>query len=175
MKTNLEIKASCSDLPLLRRRVLAIATEHLGTDYQTDTYFRTNRGRFKLRESRLSGAYLIPYLRSDTNEPKISSYQKIVVDDPQDVKGLFTEILGLHLVVKKRREIFMYENVRIHLDEVDGLGNFVELEAVFEKGPGQLEKQQEKIRWLMQQLKIAPGDLVKSSYETLILEKTGNR
>jgi predicted adenylyl cyclase CyaB len=131
---NLEIKARCADLVAVRARAERLATSHLGVDAQVDTYFQVPRGRLKLRESSLSGGQLIPYLRRDERGPKRSDYQVIPVSDPSAVRGLLEAILGRHRVVRKRREIFLYENVRIHLDEVEGLGTFVELEAVFGLG-----------------------------------------
>ena len=100
-----------------------------------DTYFRTRAGRLKLRESSLSGGELIPYLRPDAGGARRSDYRVIPVDDPPGVKALLTELLGVHRVVVKQREIFLAGNVRIHLDRVEGLGTFLELEAVFDGHP----------------------------------------
>jgi predicted adenylyl cyclase CyaB len=166
-RTNLEVKARCADLGAVRERARAIATAHLGVDRQTDTYFATQRGRLKLRESSLSGGELIPYLRPDQPDPKRSRFRVIAVDEPESLKALLTEILGVHRVVRKVREIFLHENVRIHLDEVEGLGSFVELEAAYDGSPESLPAQQRKLRFLMDRLGIAEADLVDISYEGL--------
>jgi predicted adenylyl cyclase CyaB len=165
---NLEIKARCADLPAARERARRIATSHLGVDEQTDTYFRVARGRLKLRESSLSGGQLIPYLRPDERGPKRSDYQVIPVPDPVATRTLLEVILGRHRVVRKRREIFLYENVRIHLDEVDGLGAFLELEAVFDGNAGDFAAQRAKVDFLMHELEIEAGDLVNVSYEGML-------
>jgi adenylate cyclase class 2 len=168
LRANLEIKAHCADLAEARRRAAAIATEHLGVDHQVDTYFITSRGRLKLRESSLSGGQLVPYLRPDQEGPKRSDYRVIPVEDAASLKRLLSEILGLHRIVDKEREIFLFENVRIHLDRVKGLGTFVELEAVFDGSPAAEAEQQRKVDWLMKELRIAPGELLATSYEALV-------
>ncbi len=165
---NLEVKARCGDLSTARERVARIATEHVGVDHQLDTYFRTAKGRLKLRESSLAGGQLVAYLRPDADGPRWSEYRVVPVEDPASLKALLTEILGLHRVVEKEREIFLYENVRIHLDQVTGLGTFLELEAVADSNSDADRAQQDKIAFLMQELSIEPQDLVTTSYEALM-------
>lgn len=164
---NLEIKARCADLAGARSRARALATERLGVDRQVDTYFRTPRGRLKLRESSLSGGQLIPYLRPDADGPRRADYQVLPVAEPERLKQLLTWILGVHRVVRKEREILRYENVRIHLDRVEGLGAFVELEAVYD---GTLEaepRERRKLDFLMKELGVEPASLLATSYEAL--------
>ena len=110
----------------------------------------------------------MPYLRPDRNGPKRSDYRVIPVDDPPSLKALLSEILGVHRVVSKQREIFLYENVRIHLDRVDGLGTFLELEAVIDGSPKAEAEQQQKVAWLMKELGVAEQDLLAGSYEGLL-------
>jgi predicted adenylyl cyclase CyaB len=167
-RTNLEIKARCADLDGVRERAGALATSHLGVDRQTDTYFVTKRGRLKLRESSLSGGQLVPYLRPDQRGPKRSQFRVVPVEEPESLKALLTEILGVHRVVRKVREIWLHENVRIHLDQVEGLGSFVELEAVYDGAPESLQAQQGKVRLLMDRLGIREEDLIDVSYEGLL-------
>jgi predicted adenylyl cyclase CyaB len=168
IQTNLEIKARCADLEAARERTRVLATSHVGIDRQTDTYFATRTGRLKLRESSLSGGQLVPYLRPDQPGPKRADYGVIPIEGPERVKALLSEILGVHRVVRKVREIWLHENVRIHLDEVEELGSFVELEAVYDGAPGSLPAQESKIRPLMDQLGIREEDLVDVSYEGLL-------
>jgi predicted adenylyl cyclase CyaB len=167
-RTNLEIKARCADLDAARERAAALATRCLGVDRQTDTYFVTERGRLKLRESSLSGGQLVPYLRPNQHGPKRARYAVIPVEEPESVKALLTEILGIHRVVRKVREVWLHENVRIHLDEVEGLGSFIELEAVYDGAPESLPAEQRKVRFLMDRLEIREEDLVDVSYEGLL-------
>jgi predicted adenylyl cyclase CyaB len=168
MPANFELKARCADLERARDRARAIATRWLGVDEQVDTYFKTAAGRFKLRESRLSGAQLVPYLRLDAPLARRSDYVVIPVLEPERTKALLAELLGVHRIVRKAREIGVFENVRIHLDRVEGLGDFVELEAVWDgDGAGEAE-QARKVAFLRERLAIRDEDLVAASYEGLL-------
>jgi adenylate cyclase class 2 len=167
VRANVEIKARVADLASVRERVARLAARRVGVDEQVDTYFRAPHGRLKLRESSLSGAQLVPYVRPDVAAPRRSDYTIVPVEDPDGVKALLARILGVHRVVRKRREIWLAENVRIHLDEVQGLGSFLELEAVFdgdrEAEPGERARLEE----LMGALGVEPGSLLPDSYEAL--------
>ncbi len=166
-KANVEFKARCADLAAARRRAEAVATERVGLDHQVDTYFATRSGRLKLRESSLSGAQLVPYLRPDLPGPRRSDYRIIPVDDAAGTKRLLAEILGVECVVEKEREILLYQNVRIHLDRVKGLGDFLELEAVFDGSAAAEAEQDRKIAYLRKELDVRDEDLVPVSYENL--------
>ena len=168
MPANFELKARCADLTLARERAEAIATRWLGVDEQVDTYFRVATGRLKLRESSLSGAQLVPYLRPDAPLARRSDYVVIPVPEAERTKALLSELLGVHRVVRKRREIALYQNVRIHLDRVEGLGDFVELEAVWDGDVAGEAEQREKVAFLREQLGIREEDLVAVSYEGLL-------
>ena len=183
MPANFELKARCADLPRARERARAIATSWLGEDQQVDTYFETaagaarseaharaaaRPGRLKLRESSLSGAQLVAYLRPDAPLARRSDYVVIPLPEPERTKQLLAELLGVRRVVRKLREIGLFENVRIHLDRVEGLGDFVELEAVWDgDGAGEAE-QARKVAFLREQLAIRDADLIAASYEGLL-------
>jgi predicted adenylyl cyclase CyaB len=167
-KTNLEIKARCRDLAAARAAATRLATRYLGVDAQTDTYFVTRAGRLKLRRSSVSGGQLIPYLRPDRPGPKRADYQVIPVPDAAHLERTLATILGVHRVVRKRREIFLVDNVRIHLDEVEGLGCFLELEAVYDGSESAEAEQHAVVARLMRELGVAEDDLVATSYEGLL-------
>lgn len=167
-RANIEIKARCADPDAARQISRRLATESLGVDHQIDTYFVTRSGRLKLRESSLSGGQLIPYLRPDQAGPKRSDYQVIPVPLPAQLKTLLTELLGVHRVVEKQREIFLVDNVRVHLDRVSGLGDFLELEAVFDASAEAELRERAKVDQLMHVLGVAPDDLLETSYEGLL-------
>ena len=167
-RANLEIKARCPDLAAARVRAERLATEYIGVDHQVDTYFCTRNGRLKLRESSLSGGQLVPYLRPDARGPKRSDYRIVPVEDAVGLKLLLAEILGVHRVVEKEREIFLVDNVRIHLDRVVGLGTFLELEAVFDGAAGGEVAEREKLDWLMGELGVEETALLAQSYEQLL-------
>ena len=168
MRANLELKARCADLERARERAQALATVWIGTDEQTDTYFVTRTGRLKLRESSLSGAQLIPYFRPDERAAKRSDYQVIALEDGPALARMLGAMLGVHRVVRKRREIALYENVRIHLDRVEGLGTFLELEAVWDGGEGGRQAQERKLAFLRERLGVRDEDVIAGSYETLL-------
>lgn len=160
---NIELKARLEDLDAARKVAETIATERLGTQRQVDTYFHCKHGRLKLREINAQKAELVWYARGDQPGPKASDYQLVRVPDPAKLKAALTAALGIRGVVEKRREIFLHDNVRIHLDDVTGLGRFLEFEAVL--GPGiddaagraQLDR-------LIERFAIAEADLLPGSY-----------
>jgi predicted adenylyl cyclase CyaB len=167
-RANLEIKARCADLDAARAVAERLGAVRVGLDRQLDTYFQTRTGRLKLRESSLSGGQLIPYLRPDQPGPKRSDYRVVPVEDPDGLRELLAALLGIHRVVTKQREIWLYENVRIHLDRVEGLGSFLELEAVFDGATGGEDAQRARVDLLMREIGVGKGDLLDTSYEALV-------
>ncbi len=162
---NIEIKARCHDLKKARSIANGIQTAYLGVLHQIDTYFPTKAGRLKLREINKQSAQLIPYVKNYQAGPMQSDYALMDVDDPSLVKELFKKLLGIEFVVDKKREVFLFENVRIHLDEVAELGTFIEFEAVC-SDDSEPEKllQEGKIAKLLQRFEISADDLLDLSY-----------
>jgi len=166
---NIEIKAAYPELAKARAICEKLNATFVGIDHQTDTYFKVPNGRLKLRESSLSGAYLIPYLRPNESGPKKSEYARLTVEEVEKTKALFTQILGLDLVVKKSREIYLIGNVRVHLDEVEGAGSFFEFEAVYsEDSAEQRAVEERKVNELLKTFAISPEALQTSSYQQLV-------
>jgi len=165
---NLEIKAPCADLAVARAIALRLGAEPAGEEVQTDTYFTTRRGRFKLRETSSGRAELLPYLRPDLPGARRADYRVIPLADGPGTRELLTEILGVHRVVRKRREVLLWRNVRIHLDRVDGLGTFLELEAVFD-GTAEAEAEQQRVvQMLLRELGVPLEACLAGSYESLL-------
>jgi len=167
---NVEIKARVEDLDALRVRAERLATQRVGLDRQVDTYFRVPGGRLKLRESSLSGGQLVPYLRPDEPGARRSDYLVVPVADAARLKELLARILGVHRVVRKTRQILLVDNVRVHLDEVEGLGTFLELEAVFDGSAAGEARERAKLARLLGELEVADTDLLSGSYEGLLAE-----
>ena len=165
---NIEIKARVDNPDKKRDIVSALDHTFIGIDHQIDTYFKVTNGRFKLRESSLSGAYLILYLRDNLPGPTSSVYQKIPVDDADGLKNLLHKMQGIHITIEKKREIYLYENVRIHLDEVKNLGNFLEFEAVMDDRYNDKDLETKKVNYLLEKLEIDEKDLISVSYENLM-------
>jgi len=165
---NIEIKARVKNPAKIRKLIKQLDHTFVGLDHQIDTYFKTTNGRFKLRESSLSGAYLIFYLRENLSGPKSSVYHKLPVEDPDGLKSLLKKMQGFHKIIEKNRNIYLYQNVRIHLDEVNKLGNFLEFEAVMDEKYRNKNVEIQKVKYLMEKLEINEVDLVSKSYENLM-------
>jgi adenylate cyclase class IV len=105
------------------------ASDH-GTISQRDTYFDAPRGGLKLREEDPGSAHLIQFSRAEQPQPRESRYQIAEVTDAAALVAVLTDAIGMLGTVLKQRHLLLWENVRIHLDEVETLGSFIELEAV---------------------------------------------
>jgi len=166
MAQNVEIKARVESLETIRNLVQPHVTDSLGTQNQVDTYFNTPRGRLKIRQIDGQSGQLIWYLRPDATQARISHYSII---DPVP-KGLFevlAEAYGRRIRVVKRREILLHHNVRIHLDEVESLGTFIELEGVIGDF-GDEEISRKRVVFLCEVMKLSPNHYVETSYGELL-------
>jgi predicted adenylyl cyclase CyaB len=167
VRRNLEIKARISDRGAARRLIQQIATQRVGQQKQVDTYFHCRHGRLKLREITGQAAQLIWYDRPDTADPKLSRYHLTEVTDAETVKAALAAALGVRCAVKKRREVFLYRYVRIHLDQVEGLGDFIELEAVLE-ADANMDDAERVVKDLMDHLQVDRAHLLPASYGELL-------
>ena len=167
MPINVEIKAAVSDLPALREQVERLS-DTLGEEiYQEDTFFAVPHGRLKLRVLLPDHGELIYYERSDERDPKPSHYLISRTSDPGSLLDLLTASLGIAGHVRKHRMLYMIGNTRVHLDEVEHLGTYMELEVVLAAGES-TEDGEETARKLMDELHIDPSDLVRGAYVDLI-------
>jgi predicted adenylyl cyclase CyaB len=130
MKRNIELKARCHDLNRAKQAAMEAGARPGGVLVQTDTYFHAANGRLKLREIEGAGAELISYARGNELAFRASDYVVSPVPDAGTMRATLSSGLGVRGVVKKRRQLYLFENVRIHLDVVEGLGDFIEFEAV---------------------------------------------
>jgi homotetrameric cytidine deaminase len=166
---NVELKARDPE----PERTLAAALAHGAVDQgvleQRDTYFAAREGRLKLREERGRPAQLIAYARADEAGARTSAYHLVDVPDPAVAAAAMEAALGVTVVVAKRRRLLLWEGVRIHLDEVDGLGSWVELEAVATPG-SDLEAEHEKVARLRNVLGIADAHVVARGYAAMLLD-----
>jgi len=128
---NVEFKAELRDLPLARSICKALQATWVGELQQTDTYFRVASGRLKKRETVGEETEFIFYDRANRVRPKISQFT--IYSEQHAIERFGTSPLPIWLVVKKKRELWLHRNVRIHLDQVEGLGNFLEFEALVSK------------------------------------------
>jgi len=125
---NVEIKAICNDPSFARSYLVTHKAIFKGIDEQTDTYFNVNAGRLKLREGNIENN-LIFYNRTNQAGPKSSHFHLVKIEDPKGLKEVLERSCGIKMIVRKRREIYYIDNVKFHIDEVPGLGSFIEIEA----------------------------------------------
>jgi adenylate cyclase, class 2 len=170
MPFNIEIKARCADQVTIRELLRAQGADFRGTDQQTDTYFNVPHGRLKLREGTIENA-LVYYEREDQEGPKQAQVTLYPTTPSSALKDILTQSLGVLVVVEKQREIYFIDNVKFHLDLVDGLGTFVEIEAIDTEGAIGKERLLTQCQAFLNLLKIAPHDLVAVSYSDLLLAK----
>lgn len=167
MSANIEVKAKYPDLTKASRVATDSGAEYLGREHQVDTYFCVPRGRLKLRESDVRGAHLIPYCRPNESGPKRSKYEIIAIANPPVIRAMLSDILGVLITVDKIREVYFLDRTRIHLDDVKGLGRFIEFEALLrddesdEEGRGRVNK-------LLTAFGVGPEDLLEGSYCELL-------
>ena len=165
---NVEIKARCSNHQTIREILHTRHADCRGTDHQIDTYFKVNHGRFKLREGNIENA-LIYYEREDQEGPKQSSVTLVPTTPGSPLKALFTQALGILMVVEKRRDIYFIDNVKFHLDKVEGLGTFVEIEAIDYDVTIGSERLLTQCHTFLALFNIQPDQMIAVSYSDLLL------
>jgi len=188
MANNIEIKARCTvDIQnKIRQTLNSNNAEFKGTDHQIDTYFKVPSGRLKLREGNIENK-LIFYKRENQPGPKQSDYNLLDVDkgNSGQVKEILTSSLGIITVVDKKREIYFIDNVKFHIDHVEGLGTFVEIEAIgdgsivakelCENGDIGKQKLLEQCNNYLNLFGIKQEDLVSVSYSDLLIDFSDNK
>jgi adenylate cyclase class 2 len=173
MQNNLEIKLPFTDFSFAEQRIIALGASLLGSDKQTDNYYNTRKGTLKLRFSELEEAALIANLRNDGPGIRLASFVRIPVPDPAATNLLYEQMLGVCAVIKKQRKVFNYQDVRIHLDEVEGLGSFLEFECVLNPKRHDESVERFKLRHLMHMFEIKDEMLLAASYYQLWQKKYG--
>jgi predicted adenylyl cyclase CyaB len=166
-RSNIELKARVADLDQLREIARRLATEFPASQYQVDTYFQCRRGRLKLREINDQRAELIWYERADQKQPKASHYGLLPVDDAPALKQALAATVGIRVIVEKQREIYLYHNVRIHLDRVVDLGTYLEFESVL-GADVDAETGMKQIHHLIGEFGITEADLCTGSYAEML-------
>ena len=170
---NIEIKARSSNQDEIRKILKAKNADFKGVDHQVDTYFKTDKGRVKLREGKIEN-HLIHYQRENKEGPKQSDVTLFKSEPNSSLKEVLTRALGVLVVVSKKREIYFIDSVKFHIDSVEDLGTFVEIEAI--DGDGTIGKEEllEQCQFFLNLLKISQEDLISASYSDLLLQKPGS-
>ncbi len=169
MPTNLELKARIGSIAAAAETALALPATSEGELLQTDTYYTVPSGRLKLRQfgGRADEAELIFYNRAEEGEERLSHFLIYPAQAPEELDRLLTQAFGRLAQVRKRRLLFLFEGARIHLDEVEGLGSFIEFEVPV-KG---LEADAARtLSFLRKAFSIGEGDCFRHSYLDLTLQ-----
>jgi len=166
---NVEIKARCTDPSFIRNYLKNIGADFKGVDKQTDTYFNVSNGRLKLREGNIENN-LIFYTRSNQAGPKSSHFHLVKIEDVKGLKEVLERSCGIKMIVRKRREIYYIDNVKFHIDDVPGLGSFIEIEAgniLANKSEAELLDQ---CNFYLKEFGIKEEDLVAESYSDMLMK-----
>ncbi len=167
MPANIEIKARLADFERVQETAAALSDGPVTVIHQEDTFFNTPQGRLKLRIQDDGRGQLIYYLRPDMSGPKHSEYYIFNTADPAELKAILGKAYGVRGVVIKTRHLYLVGQTRIHLDLVEGLGAFMELEVVLHLGQADSEGQA-VAEQLMNALGVKPGDLIDGAYLDLV-------
>ncbi len=167
MPSNIEIKARVRDFDEIRRRAEELSDTPVEVIPQEDTFFNTSKGRLKLRVLSPDKGQLIYYTRPDQEGPKRSDYHISLTSDPENLKHVLELAYGIRGVVRKTRYLYLVGQTRVHLDDVEGLGQFMELEVVMRDGQSDTEGQV-IAEGLMMALGMERSDLLEGAYMDLL-------
>ncbi len=167
---NIEIKAKSNNQDEIRKILKSKNADFKGVDHQIDTYFKVSFGRLKLREGKIEN-HLIHYQRENKEGPKQSDVTLFNSDPKSSLKEILTKALGILVAVDKKREIYFIDNVKFHIDVVEDLGTFVEIEAIDHDGAIGKDKLLEQCQFFLDLFKISQEDLISVSYSDLLLQK----
>jgi len=144
---NIELKIQVDDFQSINKNLKKARATNEGVLSQTDTYFNCEGKRLKLREQNDKEFLLVLYARPDKKEAKVSDFDIINFDKKQSqaLKAVLKKAYGEKVVVKKERKLWMYKNTRIHLDKVEKLGTFLELETLVTKDLALAKKEYDKV------------------------------
>lgn len=167
MPSNIEIKARVRNFEEIRRRAEGLSDTPVDVISQEDIFFNTPQGRLKLRIFSNDRGQLIYYIRPDQEGPKRSDYHIFHAADPASLRRVLELAYGIRGVVRKTRYLYLIGQTRVHLDDVEGLGQFVELEVVMQEGQSDTEGQA-IAEGLMANLGIEKNDLLEGAYIDLL-------
>jgi adenylate cyclase, class 2 len=165
---NFEFKAKIAELGKLEDKLRTLNPRFIGEDNQTDTYFNVPFGRLKLREGNIENS-LIYYERIDTAGAKQSDILLYQHMPDENLKAILAKTNGIKVTVAKKRKIYFIENVKFHFDRVEGLGTFIEVEAIDSDGSIGGLKLQEQCKFYAAFFGITDTDYRATSYSDMLL------
>jgi predicted adenylyl cyclase CyaB len=172
MARNIEIKVRVESIEALESVVATLATEGPTLIHQDDTFFRCETGRLKLRAFSADEGELIYYRRPDVSGPRASFYLRSPTSAPDTLRESLTLAYGQAGRVRKRRTLYLVGRTRIHLDRVEGLGTFLELEVVLGDEESAEQGVAEAQEW-MRRLAVMPQQLIDRAYVDLMRDAGG--
>lgn len=167
---NLELKVKCTDHRQALKAVKLLGAINAGVLKQRDVYFNLKPGRFKLRTINKTEHQLIYYKRPNEASAKYSNYFISEIKHPNRVERILKDIYGIRVIVIKSRKLFLWQNVRIHLDKVFRIGTFMEFEIVCISKMEEKESY-EKMKYLIRLFNIHKKNILKSSYSDILINK----
>ena len=170
MPRNIEIKAHIESIEALAPKAAALAAEGPIQMTQDDTFFRCDSGRLKLRVLSATEGQLIFYRRANQRGPKESFYVIMPTTSPQSLREALSLAYGQVGRVVKKRTLYIVGRTRVHLDQVEGLGQFLELEIVLKENES-IEVGVQEAQALMAELGIEPSQLVEGAYIDLLAQQ----
>ena len=168
MHINYEFKARVDNIVVLEARLKELQPEFKGEDHQVDTYFHVAHGRLKLRQGNIENA-LIWYERENSAGAKQSNVMLYQHPADETLEPLLAKANGVKAVVDKKRRIYFIGNVKFHFDQVKGLGNFVEVEAIDMNGDIGLEKLKAQCTEYANLFELQADSYIANSYSDMIL------
>jgi predicted adenylyl cyclase CyaB len=170
MARNIEIKARIDDIEKLAAKVAVMADKGPFELFQDDTFFTCPHGRLKLRTFSATEAELIFYQRPDQTGPKESVYSIAPVGAPDKIREVLSQAYGQTGRVIKHRTLFLFGRIRVHLDRVEGLGDFLELEVVLTENEAS-EDGAAVANELLGKLGIPAENLIEGAYVDLLKQR----
>ncbi|MCB9092363.1 MAG: VOC family protein [Halobacteriovoraceae bacterium] len=167
--TNVEFKARCFDPDKILAQLKDLGADFKGIDHQIDTYFPCPNGRLKLRQGNIENT-LIFYDRQNHSGQKESQIDLTRLGSENSVGNVLSKAYGVKIVIDKKRNISFIDNVKFHVDQVERLGSFVEVEVIDEGSNLDPKELHEKCSHYAQLLNIRKSDYLDCSYSDLLLE-----
>lgn len=168
MHINFEFKARVNNIDALEMKLKSLHPDFKGEDHQVDTYFNVSNGRLKLRQGNIENA-LIWYDRNDTAGAKQSNVLLYQHTADETLKQILATSIGIKVVVDKKRRIYFIDNVKFHFDRVDGLGTFIEVEAIDHHGDIGIQKLEEQCALYSNLFELQADSYIANSYSDMIL------
>ena len=170
---NIEFKARTHRIDEQEEIIKGLNSRFVGIDHQVDTYFNVGKGRLKLREGNIENS-LIYYERENKEGSKESKILLYNLVPGGNLKEILIKVLGVKLIVDKSRKIYFIDNVKFHFDTVNGLGTFIEVEAIDETGKADKNVLTEQCNSYASLLDISREEFISVSYSDMLLEGISN-